>query len=105
MSSRFSLIFLRVVLGLVIGGYSAALVLRQFRSAHAHWHSHMFLVGCAELLATILFLIPKTMRCGGIALIMIMVYAMIFHVLHREYDVSYLAIYIAGVLAVVCNPT
>jgi hypothetical protein len=105
MSSRFSLIVLRVVLGLVIGGYSAALVLRQLRSSHPHWHSHAFLIGCAELLAAIFFLIPKTMRFGGVALILIMGYAMFFHLLHGEYDVAYLAIYIAGVLAVTCNPT
>jgi hypothetical protein len=105
MSSRLSLIILRVVLGLVIGGYSAALVLRHFLNGHARWHSHAFLMGFAELLAAILFLIPKTMRCAGVALILIIGYAMFFQLLHGEYNVGYLAIYIAGVLAVICNPT
>ncbi len=98
MNTRFGLFILRLALGLVIGGYSLELVLHQI---HSRTHHPLLLLALAELVAAILFLLPKTMRLGGIALIVVFVIAAAFHILHGEYNVWYLAIYGAAALAVI----
>ncbi len=98
MTKEAALEVLRIVLGLVVGGYSAALAIHQF---HSRTHGHLLVLGLAELSAAILFLIPGTVRLGGVALIVIFVLAAGFHVLHHDYNVAYLAIYAAAALAVI----
>lgn len=102
MTAAISLTILRIVLGLVAGAYSLALVVRQLPS-RAHYP--LVLLGIVELAAAILFLIPRTIRCGGIALIAVFVVAALFHLLHGEYSIGYLAVYSAAALAVVSTRT
>lgn len=98
MTSRVGLSTLRFVLALVAGGYSLALVVSQLRG---NTHHALVLLGLAEFAAAILFVIPTTIRLGGLALIVIFAVAALFHVLHGEYRIAYLAVYAAAAFAVV----
>ena len=92
------MIVLRLVLGLVIAGNSFVVAMNQIRG---HAHSVLLILGLAELIAAVLFLIPQTVRLGGISLIVVFAAAAVFHVLHGEYDISFLAIYAAAAFAVI----
>jgi hypothetical protein len=59
------------------------------------------LLGIAELAAAILFLIPRTIWVGGVTLIAVFGVAALFHLLHGEYSIGYLAVYGAATFAVV----
>jgi hypothetical protein len=100
MTTASGLSVLRIVLALVVGGYSADLVWTQFpgRAHHA-----LLLLALAELIAAILFLIPGTVRLGGITLMIIFGVAAAFHVLHGEYSIGNLAVYGAAAFAVLSN--
>lgn len=98
MNTQLGLTVLRVVLGLVLAGYSLALVVTQLRGST---HAVVVALGGAELVAAILFLIPATVRLGGILLIAVFAVAVLFHVLHGEYGVGNLAIYGAAAFAVI----
>jgi hypothetical protein len=100
MSGRFSISILRVVLGVVLAVYSAQLAIHQL---HGRMHLPLFVLAVAELGAAIVFLLPRMVRCGGIALIVVFVCAAGIHIAHGEYDVAYLAIDGAAVLAVITN--
>jgi len=101
MSAQAGLTILRLVLGMVVGGYSLELIATQLHG-HLH-HALLVLLGLAELAGAILFLIPRTVRLGGFALIAVFAVAALFHVLHGEYSVGYLAVYGAAAFAVVAN--
>jgi hypothetical protein len=100
MTGRLSISVLRVVLGVVLAGYSALLVAQQL---HGPAHLPLVLLGLTELIAAIVFLLPRMVRLGGIGLIVVFVLAASFHIAHGEYDVAYLGIYGAAVLAGVIN--
>lgn len=99
---RTALAVLKVVLGVVIAFYSALLIYTQLRG---HVNAPFLALGLAELLAAILFLIPQTMKAGGLALIVIFVAGALLHVLHRDYNVGNLVVYAAAALAVVSDGT
>jgi hypothetical protein len=98
MNRRLSVCILRLALGLVTGGYSLALVVSQIRG---RTHYVLLVLGFAEVAAAVLFLIPRTVRLGGIALIVVFVAGAGVHVLHGQYNVAYLAVYTAAALAVI----
>jgi hypothetical protein len=99
MNTRPGLLILRLVLGLVAGGYSVALGVTQL-SGDTHYA--LLLLALAEIAAAILFLIPSTVRLGGIALIAVFALAALFHVLHGDdYSIGYLAVYGAAAFAVI----
>jgi hypothetical protein len=100
MNARDSVFILRLVLGLVAGGYSLVLVVSQFQGSA---HPALLLLGVAELAAAILFLISRTLRLGGAALIIIFALAAIFHVVHHEYSVASLVVYGAAAWAAISN--
>ena len=103
MKTQLALTVLRLVLGLVLGGYSLALVVTQLRGST---HAVLVVLGATELVAAILFLVPRSMRAGGILLIAVFAVAALFHVLHGEYGIGNLAIYSAAVFAVIsARPT
>lgn len=103
MKSRVSLILLRWVVGLVVlweswRFTSSAGAARQV--AHIglpHWTP--IVLGGAEILAAILFLLPKVGRTGGYLLLAIFLLAIAIHVLHRQFEVGPLLIYAAAVFA------
>lgn len=98
MTAQVGLAVLRLVLALVAGGYSLALVVTQLRG---HTHYALVLLALAELAAAILFLIPRTIRLGGVILIVVFTFAALFHLLHGEYNFASLAVYAAAAFAVV----
>jgi hypothetical protein len=100
MNGRLSISLLRVVLGVALAFYGAQLMIHQL---HGRMHLPLLGLGFAELVAAIVFLLPRTSRCGGIALLVVFVCAAAVHILHGEFDVGYLAIYGAAVLAVITN--
>ena len=100
MSGRLSISILRVVLGVVLAFYSAQLVVHQL---HGRMQFPAFVLGVAELVAAIVFLLPRMARCGGIALIIVFMCAAGFHIAHGDYNVGFLAIYGAAVMAVIAN--
>lgn len=102
MTRQMSITTLRLVLGIVVGGYSLALIMTQLRGDA---HHVLVLVGVAELVGAILFLNPRTGRAGGIILIVVFGVAALFHVLHGEYSIGYLAVYAAAAFAVISTGT
>lgn len=56
-------------------------------------------LGGAEVVAAVLFLMAKTARLGGIALLVIFAVAVTIHVLHGQWDVGGLLVYGAAVIA------
>jgi hypothetical protein len=56
-------------------------------------------LGCAEIVAAILFLVPAATLIGGYALLVIFFLAAVIHILHGWYDVGGLVVYAAAVLA------
>ncbi len=80
MNARPGLLILRLVLGLVAGGYSLALVVTQLSGPT---HHALLLLGLAELAAAILFLIPSTVRLG------------------EAYSMGFLAVYGAAAFAAI----
>ena len=91
-------------LGVVVFAEAAMLVF----SGHAH-AAHQFAVpsavlmalALAEMLAAVLFLIPRTVVTGGMALMVIFALAMLIHILHRQTNVGGLVVYTAAAWAVV----
>lgn len=55
-------------------------------------------LGCAEILATPMFLIPKLERTGGLSLLVIFGIAAALHILHGQYQIGSLFVYGAAVL-------
>ena len=91
-------------LGVVLFAEAARLAL----SGHAHAAHQLGLPGAvllvlalAEMLAAALFLIPRTVVTGGVALIVILALAMLIHILHGQTNVGGLVVYTAAVWAVV----
>ena len=98
MNQPAKLLILRSVLGVVVGGYGLLLVVSQLAGRR---HHALILLGLAELVGAILLLIPRTVFVGGVTLLLVFGLAALFHVLHREYDVGFLAVYAAATYAVI----
>ncbi|MGH8370398.1 MAG: hypothetical protein ACRESC_05400 [Gammaproteobacteria bacterium] len=60
---------------------------------------HALILGTIEAVAAVLFLIPKTMRTGSVALLVILVLAFALHALRGELNLT-LLVYAAGVIFV-----
>jgi len=93
---------LRWVLGIVVILQSLEFVLSHLA---AHFLAKMGVppwvrpvLGGAEILAAVLFLLPSTVIAGGYALLAIFVLAMAIHILHGQYAVEGLAVYCMAVL-------
>ena len=100
MTKQISITILRLVLGLVLGGYSLELIMT---SLHGRSHHVLVILGVFEFAGAILFLIPRTLRLGGITLLITFGIAAVFHLLHREYSIGQLAVYAAAVWAVIAS--
>ena len=104
--SRFpcAIVILRWCVGLVVLIESCLFVFSP-GSIHAFAKSglpHLVrpILGGAEIIAAILFLIPPTRTIGGRALLAIFVAAALIHILHGQPDIGNLVIYGAAVYAV-----
>jgi hypothetical protein len=58
------------------------------------------ILGGAEIIAALLFLIPPARMIGGYALLVIFALAALIHILHRQPDVGALVVYAAAVYTV-----
>ena len=58
------------------------------------------ILGGAEIIAALLFLIPPARTIGGYVLLVIFALAAVIHILHGQPDVGGLVIYAAGVYTV-----
>jgi len=95
---------LRWTLGLVVLWESYQFA---FSAASARHLEHMGLpswvgpvLGIAEMLAVVLFLIPRLDRIGGICLLAIFAIAAALHVLHGQFEIGSLLVY--GAAALTC---
>jgi uncharacterized membrane protein YphA (DoxX/SURF4 family) len=99
-----ALSLLRWVLGLVI-------LAESLRFAFSHAAARAFAgtglpdfirlaLALAEIVAALLFLIPRATRVGGWSLIVVLAFAVLLHLLHAWYDVGALVVYAAATWAV-----
>jgi hypothetical protein len=100
--TNFSIPLLRWTLGLVVTLQSCLFV---FSASAAHFLEKAGLpswiqpvLGGAEILAAVLFLVPLTMAIGGYLLLVIFAFAVLLHILHGQYQVGDLFVYAAAVL-------
>jgi uncharacterized membrane protein YphA (DoxX/SURF4 family) len=99
--SNFSITLLRWTLGLVVALESLQFV---FSNSAAHFLSKTGLpswiqpvLGGAEVLAAILFLMPLTTALGSYLLLVIFALAILLHILHGQYQVGEIFVYAAAV--------
>jgi hypothetical protein len=100
--AKCSISLLRWTLGLVVLLESFAFV---FSTSAAHFLAKAGLpfwirpvLGGAEIIAAILFLVPFTAAIGGYLLLVVFGFAFLIHVLHGQYEVGGLVVYAAAVL-------
>ena len=58
-------------------------------------------LGGIEIVASIIFLIPRLHRVGGYSLLAVFAIAATLHILHRQFEIGPLLVYSAAVLACV----
>lgn len=61
-------------------------------------------LGGAEILAAVLFVVPATVAIGGYFLLVIFAFAILLHVLHGQYQVGELFVYAAAVIVCMAYP-
>ena len=96
---QFMLFHAVLALGLLImSGETLAHALHDFTGGHVH----LAFVAGAETLAAALFLIPRTVRWGGVVLLVILLAGFGYHVTLGEWELP-LLIYAAGVWFVMAH--
>lgn len=73
-----------------------------FHSLHAHGFGHLTFVAALELVGALLFLIPRTLKLGGITLLVVLIPGFIVHLTRGEWELQ-LLIYAAGVYFVMMH--
>jgi hypothetical protein len=102
--SRLALMGLQWSLGLVV-------LVESFRFISSAAAAHAFaktglpdwvrvFLGCTEILAALLFLVPRTLVTGGYSLAAVFILAIVVHLLHGWFDIGGLLVYTAAALAV-----
>jgi hypothetical protein len=106
--ANFSIPLLRWTLGLVIILESFLFV---FSASAAHFLAKAGLpswiqpvLGGAEILAAVLFLVPSTIAIGGYFLLVIFAFAILLHILHGQYQVGELFVYAVAVIVCMAHP-
>lgn len=89
-------------LGVLLLWYSLRMVTTTLSSPDAAAHLHIVILASLEALAALLFLVPRTMRVGGVSLLVIFAAAFAIHAVHREFA-SQLILYAAAVAFVVVH--
>lgn len=83
--------------GLLIMGHNAL-----FHALHEHGIGHLTLVAGLEVVGALLLLIPRTLRAGGVALLVVLVPGFVVQVTRGEWEPQ-LLIYAAGVYFVMIH--
>ena len=73
-----------------------------YHSLHEHGVSHLTVVAALELVGAVLLLIPRTLKIGGFALLLVLVPGFIAHLTRGEWELQ-LLIYAAGVYFVMVH--
>ncbi|MEZ4587171.1 MAG: hypothetical protein R2909_12280 [Gemmatimonadales bacterium] len=76
-----------------------------FHAIHQHGFGHLAMVAALEMLGAILLLIPRTLKIGGVALLVVLVPWFVVHLTRGEWELQ-LLIYATGVwLVMMHGPT
>lgn len=67
-----------------------------FHSLHEHGLGHLTLVAALEMVGALLLLIPRTLKIGGSALLVVLIPGLVVHLTRGEWEPQ-LLIYAAGV--------
>ena len=94
---RRSFIALHLTLGIVILAESAMTLMHAMQAPAEHFHLAM--LSSLEIVAALLFLLPRTMRFGGVTLVAVFAIAIVAHALQGEFVAS-LLVYAAATLFV-----
>jgi hypothetical protein len=102
-----SMIALRWTLGLVVAWESILTAWFAYPEIHVAGHhgAHAWIrliLGSVEAAGTILFLVPWTILTGGWILIVVFLFAVLFHALQGEFNGN-LLIYLAATIACMAN--
>jgi len=104
-----SICVLRYVVGVVILIESVITAIHYqavAAASHIGLRSEFVLIlASAEAVAAILLLLPRTLKIGAIAMIVVFAVAAIVHLLHGQYDIGNLIIYAAATWALMANTT
>ena len=103
-SENRSMTALRWTLGLVIAAESILTAWNAYPEIHAGGHRGLhawvrLILGSAEAVGAILFLLPATLLAGGWILLAVFVFALLFHVLQGQFFVGDLLIYAMATIA------
>ena len=102
-----AIIVLRLVLGLVVlaqsfiflfGGESA-----KFLARHGLPDAIRLILGCSEVVAAILFVLPPTLVVGAWFLLVVFAGAIFLHLAHGQFELGGLFVYSAAVLVVLAS--
>ena len=103
MKAKCGLIVLQYSLGIVILIQAVMFVLPS--AAHDFARTHMpgfvrLVVGCGEILGSVLLLIPQTAIRGAWLLLAVFIMAILIHLLHGMYGIGNLVVYAAAAFAI-----
>jgi hypothetical protein len=73
-----------------------------FHSLHEHGFSHFTFVAALEMIGALLLLIPRTLKLGALALLLILIPGFIVHLTRGEWELQ-LLVYAAGVYFVMVH--
>lgn len=91
---------LRWSLAGVLGTGGALLVASSLHGGHA---APLIVLGAAELVAAVLFVVPRTLRAGGLALLAVLAAAAVLHVAIGEGPPISFVVYAAAIWAVMAE--
>src|ERR1043166_4805036 len=91
---------LRWSVALVLGSGAAVLVASCLRGERP---AGLIVLGIAELVAALLFLVPRTLRAGGVALLAVLVAAAAVHATAGEPPPISFAVYAAAIWAILAQ--
>jgi hypothetical protein len=105
-SRQSSITALRLTLGAVVLIESVLFLMHESGRSPAHGDIPIVVrvvLGGAEVLGAILFLVPPAAVLGGWLLLAVFCAAILLHLLHGQWEVGALIVYAAAVLAVISN--
>lgn len=98
MSRNTAVFVLRWMVGLISAFGALSLFMALAHHGIGHLPTNILRAICvAEIVAAVFFLIPRTMRSGGVGLLVVYAVAAAVHLLHGEYDISNLLLLSAAV--------
>jgi hypothetical protein len=102
--SKTALLALQWSVGVVLFVEAALLA---YSKTEVHFEGHpgihhwiLLALACAEMLACVIFLIPRTMKQGATLLIIVLALAALVHMLHGSFEIGGLLIFAAAVAVV-----